>query len=61
MTQTVANYKIVSRRTPELAKNGKVKRTGAIYYEAQYWDGQGWNYKEFNNRKDATAFVKELA
>jgi hypothetical protein len=55
----LVNYKIISRRKPELHGH-KVKRTGAIYYEAWYWNGHNWNYKEFDIRKKATEFVKEL-
>lgn len=50
--------KIISRRKPELHGH-KVKRTGATYYEAWYWNGRNWDYKEFNVRKEATEFVKQ--
>lgn len=52
--------KLISRRKPEL-QNGRVKRTGRVYYEAWYWNGHNWNYKEFEARKQATEFLKQYA
>lgn len=53
-------FKIRSKRTPELV-NGRVKRTGRIYYEVVYWAGGHWLYKEFSDRKQATEFTNTLA
>lgn len=35
--------KITKRRIPELI-DGKLKRTGKIYFEIAYWNGCNWNY-----------------
>lgn len=56
--KSIMTTKIISRRKPELHGH-KVKRTGATYYEAWYWNGRNWDYKEFNVRKEATEFVKQ--
>ena len=53
-------FNIRSKRKPELV-NGRVKRTGRVYYEVNYWMGRGWTYKEFETRKQATEFTKTLA
>lgn len=52
-------YKLVTKRKPEL-HNGRVKRTGAVYYEVNYIKGNYWTYKEFEQRKQATEFIKQL-
>ncbi len=53
-------YKLVTKRKPELHKGGRVKRTGAVYYEVNYIKGSYWTYKEFEQRKQATEFIKQL-
>ena len=53
-------FKIRSKRKPELV-NGRVKRTGRVYYEVSYWSGSYWSYKEFDTRAQATEFTKVLA
>ena len=52
--------KLITRKKPEI-HNGKVKRTGETYYEAWYWTGSHWNYKEFSIRKEAISFLKQYA
>lgn len=52
-------YKLVTKRKPEL-HNGRVKRTGAVYYEVNYIKGNYLTYKEFEQRKQATEFIKQL-
>ena len=54
-------YKLTAKRKPVIGRHGRVKRTGATYYEVNYIKGGYWTYKEFEQRKDATAFIKELA
>jgi hypothetical protein len=53
-------YKIRSKRKPEITSTGRVKRTGAVYYEVNYIKGGYWTYKEFETRKQATEFTKTL-
>jgi hypothetical protein len=51
--------KIVRRQKPEIYPNGKVKRTGAVYFEGWYWNGARWNFKEFDTRAQANEFIKQ--
>lgn len=53
-------FKIRAKRVPELV-NGRVKRTGRLYYEVNYWSGSHWLYKEFNTRAQAREFCETLA
>ena len=57
----MTNTKILTRKKPELHARGKIKRTGATYYEAWYWNGSHWKYKEFAVRKDAKEFLEQFA
>ena len=55
----MTQYKLTAKRKPVIGLHGRVKRTGATYYEVNYIKGGYWTYKEFEQRKDATAFIKE--
>jgi hypothetical protein len=56
----MTEYKLRSKRKPELMPNGRVKRTGATYYEVNYIKNGYWTYREFNSRKEATSFIEGL-
>ena len=53
-------YKLTAKRKPVLQSNGRVKRSGATYYEVNYIKGGYWTYKVFEQRKQATAFINKL-
>jgi hypothetical protein len=56
----MVNYKLRTKKRPEIMPNGRVKRTGATYYEVDYIKGGYWTSKDFNTRKDATEFIGGL-
>jgi len=53
-------YKITAKKAPELV-NGRVKRTGKVYYEVSYWAGFHWKYKEFETRVQAREFIASIS
>jgi len=49
--------KITKRRKPKLI-NGKLKRTGEIYFEIAYWNGGNWHY--WQEEPNTMIRVKEI-
>lgn len=52
-------YRILSKKKPEIQPNGKVKRTGRTYFEVAYFTNH-WHYKEFDTRAQAKEFTSTL-
>lgn len=53
----IKDFKITRKRKPELAARGKVKRTGAIYYQLAYFTNF-WHYEDFDTLQQAKDFIK---
>lgn len=51
--------KVIQRRRATIQPNGKVKRTGDVYFEGWYWNGARWNFKEFDTRAQASKFLEQ--